>query len=501
MSKGKNTKKTDLNVHTSIRRQLTIISVSIMAVTIAACILVNTFFLGKYYVHHKEKEILNVYSLLCEESSSGDISSEDFDLTLQRTSSTHNVSVVIISSILEPIKVYGNEPQDQLLTELQLNLMSTIQAERIFEKTDSYILIQRKDNRMQTDFLEMWGSLPDGSFFLLRTALESIALSASIATRFLLYIGLGAILISGIVIYILSRRFSKPILELAEISEKMSEMDFNAKYVGKEKNEIGVLGNSINKMSSNLEMTISELKEANEQLKKDNELKTQIDEMRKEFISNVSHELKTPIALIQGYAEGLKEGVNEAEDRDYYCDVIMDESAKMNTMVKKLLTLNQLESGADILQKEEFDLSSLIKNYVQSSEILTSAKEVRVNLNVGDECMVFADEFKIEEVLMNFFSNALNHCEGEKEIDVTLSKGADEVMVTVFNTGKQIPEESIDRIWEKFYKVDKARTRAYGGSGVGLSIVKAIMEAHGGRYGVENKENGVSFFFTLPLKA
>ena len=378
--------------------------------------------------------------------------------------------------------------------------MSTIQAERIFEKTDSYILIQRKDNRIQTDFLEMWGSLPDGSFFLLRTALESIALSASIATRFLLYIGLGAILISGIVIYILSRRFSKPILELAEISEKMSEMDFNAKYEGKEKNEIGVLGNSINKMSSNLEMTISELKEANEQLKKDNELKTQIDEMRKEFISNVSHELKTPIALIQGYAEGLKEGVNVAEDRDYYCDVIMDESAKMNIMVKKLLTLNQLESGADILQKEEFDLSALIKNYVQSSEILTSAKEVKVNLNVGDECMVFADEFKIEEVLMNFFSNALNHCEGEKEIDVTLSRGNGEVMVTVFNTGKQIPEESIDRIWEKFYKVDKARTRAYGGSGVGLSIVKAIMEAHGGRYGVENKENGVSFFFTLPLK-
>ncbi len=499
MSKANHAKKTALNGHTSIRRQLTIISVAIMAVTIAACILVNTFFLEKYYVHNKEKEILNVYSLLSEESSAGNISSEEFDLTLQRTSSTHNVSVVIISSVLEPIKVYGNEPQDQLLTELQLNLMSTIQAERIFEKTDDYILIQRKDNRMQTDFLEMWGSLPDGSFFLLRTALESIALSASIATRFLLYIGLGAIVISGIVIYILSRRFSKPILELAEISEKMSEMDFNAKYEGKEKNEIGVLGNSINKMSSNLEMAISELKEANEQLKKDNELKTQIDEMRKEFISNVSHELKTPIALIQGYAEGLKEGVNDAEDRDYYCDVIMDESAKMNIMVKKLLTLNQLESGADILQKEEFDLSALIKNYVQSSEILTSAKEVKVNLKVDDECMVVADEFKIEEVLMNFFSNALNHCEGEKEIDVTLSKGDNEVTVTVFNTGKQIPAESIDRIWEKFYKVDKARTRAYGGSGVGLSIVKAIMEAHGGRYGVENKENGVSFFFTLPL--
>lgn len=220
--------------------------------------------------------------------------------------------------------------------------------------------------------------------------------------------------------------------------------------------------------------------------------------MRKEFLSNVSHELKTPIALIQGYAEGLKEGINDDPDsRNFYCEVIMDEAAKMNHMVKKLLTLNQLEFGNDVVSMERFDIVALLKNYIQSAGILTKQNGIEVRMKDYAPVYVWADEYKTEEVFMNYFSNAVNHCAGDKIIDVKLENGDGRVRVSVFNTGEPIPADSIDHIWEKFYKVDKARTREYGGSGVGLSIVKAIMDSMNQKYGVENYTNGVLFWFEL----
>ena len=222
--------------------------------------------------------------------------------------------------------------------------------------------------------------------------------------------------------------------------------------------------------------------------------------MRQDFTANVSHELKTPIALIQGYAEGLKEGINDdAESREFYCDVIMDESAKMNNMVKKLLTLNQLEFGNDVVTMERFDIVALIRNYIQSADILVKQNEATVNFDETDPVYVWGDEFKTEEVVMNYFSNALNHLDGDRVVDIKLKKQDKTVRISVFNTGIPIPEDSLPHLWEKFYKVDKARTREYGGSGVGLSIVKAIQDSIHQKYGVINYENGVEFWFEMEL--
>lgn len=223
--------------------------------------------------------------------------------------------------------------------------------------------------------------------------------------------------------------------------------------------------------------------------------------MRQEFLNNVSHELKTPIALVQGYAEGLKENISDdPESREFYCDVIMDEAAKMNKLVKNLLTLNQLESGRDEVTMERFDIVSLIRGVLQSMDIMIQQKEAKVNFEASDPVYVWADEFKIEEVVTNYTSNALNHLNGEKEIEIRVLPEDDRVRVTVFNTGTPIPEEDIPKLWNKFYKVDKARTREYGGSGIGLSIVKAIMESLHQQYGVQNYDNGVEFWFTLDRK-
>lgn len=217
-------------------------------------------------------------------------------------------------------------------------------------------------------------------------------------------------------------------------------------------------------------------------------------------MANVSHELKTPIALIQGYAEGLKEAVNDDEEsREYYCDVIMDEANKMNSMVKRLLTLNQLESGNDVVTMERFDIASLISTYLQSVSILAKQNDIRIVYTQKEPVYVWADEFKTEEVFMNYFSNALNHCAGEKVIEIKIVRESKKARICVFNTGEPIPEDCIEHVWEKFYKVDKARTREYGGSGVGLSIVKAIMDSMNQKYGVENFADGVMFWFELEL--
>ena len=256
----------------------------------------------------------------------------------------------------------------------------------------------------------------------------------------------------------------------------------------------------MNELSDKLKETITELREANLQLQKDIDEKIQIDEMRKEFIANVSHELKTPIALIQGYAEGLSEGMCEDEEsRNYYCGVIVDEAVKMNRMVRQLLNLTALESGRDMPVMEVFDLASVIRGILTSSSIMIQQKEAKVVFEQQEPVMVRADEFKIEEVVTNYLTNALNHANGERRVEIRLQILEEEnrVKTTVFNTGEPIPEEAIPQLWTKFYKVDKARTRAYGGSGIGLSIVKAIMESHHQQYGARNVPGGVEFWFTL----
>ena len=201
---------------------------------------------------------------------------------------------------------------------------------------------------------------------------------------------------------------------------------------------------------------------------------------------------------IQGYAEGLSEGIAEdKESRDYYCEVIMDEANKMNQLVKQLLTLNALEDGNDAPVFERFDLSDLIGGVVNASALLAQQKGIRIHFESPGPVYVWADEFKIEEVITNYLNNALNHADGEKNIVISIHRESGCVRVTVFNNGNPIPEKDLPNLWTKFYKVDKARTRAYGGSGIGLSIVKAIMEAHHQQYGVRNVEDGVEFWFTL----
>ncbi|MBQ7933444.1 MAG: HAMP domain-containing protein [Lachnospiraceae bacterium] len=480
----------------SIRKHLALIFIGLMAGTVILCLLINNLLLGQFYLKSKADVLKDAYATIQTAARSDSYGTDSFIQQLDQVCSTNNVIIYIVDSNSK--KVYesvngGRQLKDRLLGYIFGLRNDNIQ---ILEYEENYTL--QRSGQKQMEYLEMYGRLNTGVSFIMQTPLESIRESAALANRFFAYVGLACAMAGGIVIWLVSRKITKPILELSNISKRMVEFDFEAKYTGKGNNEIDRLGHNINVLSQSLEKNISDLKTANNELMHDIERKEQIDEMRKEFLSNVSHELKTPIALIQGYAEGLKEGVSEdKESRDYYCDVIIDEAAKMNQMVQKLLTLNQLEFGNDVVSMERFDIVALIRGYLQSAELLAQQNGITVNMPEYDPIFVWADEFKVEEVFNNYFSNAVNHCSGEKLIDVNLQIGEGRVRVAVFNTGDPIPEESVSHIWEKFYKVDKARTREYGGSGVGLSIVKAIMESMNQAYGVENYANGVCFWFEL----
>lgn len=484
----------------SIKIRLAVTYIGIMCLSLAVMLLVNSLFLEKFYLRKKTESLKKVYNTMNDTSDTRYYSSLADDEKFKQYCDENNLSMIVVEDVTSRILFAYAKNSERLYSEIQFGVLDDfVRGKReILEATDNYIVEKKTDDVKAMDSVNMVGVLDNGNGFLITTPAQSLKDSALISNVFYLYIGLFTIFISSVVIWFISRHITRPLQQLSELSKEMANLNFDAKYTSTSEDEIGVLGNNLNRMSGELEKTISELRTANNELQKDIEKKEQIDEMRKEFLSNVSHELKTPIALIQGYAEGIQECINDdQESREFYCDVIIDEAAKMNNMVKKLLSLNQLEFGNDTVNMERFDLTELVKGVVQSAQLLASQKEAEIRFLQEEPISVWGDEFKIEEVVTNYVSNALNHVDFEKKIEIKAVKRGDVVRLSVFNTGARIPEEDLDKIWIKFYKVDKARTREYGGSGIGLSIVKAIMDSMNQKCGVINYENGVEFWFEL----
>ncbi len=487
----------------SIKRQIAVMTFALLLGTLFLFWGINNIFLERVYNSSKQQSLQNIFHVMNEAKEISDIQTDQFQLKMESFCDNYNMTVMIADPALNVIYPFSNFYDESL----RIRLISYVYGDSldvnnrsttVLKETDAYRIIRTRDTRLNSDYLEMVGILDSGNFFIVRTALESVRENVELTNRFLAFVAVFISFLSIICIWYISERITRPLNNLIKISSEMSGLNFNVKYIGGGMEEIDALGEHMNELSYKLEETISDLKTANNELKRDIEQKIQIDEMRKDFLSNVSHELKTPISLIQGYAEGLRECINDdPESREFYCDVIMDEAKKMNGMVQKLLTLNQIEFGSDQVTMERFDVTVLVNNILNSMGVLAEQKGVTVSCNTKQPVYVWSDEFKVEEVFTNYMSNALNHVANENRIDVRIKKKDKTVRISVFNTGQPIPEEDIDKIWIRFYKVDKARTREYGGSGIGLSIVKAIMESLNQQYGVKNYDNGVEFWFTL----
>lgn len=321
--------------------------------------------------------------------------------------------------------------------------------------------------------------------------------SAAFAMRFIMSVMLAVLILMLITSVWLSMRFTRPITQMNKAAQRMTQLDFSSKVEVDYDDELGELAQSLNTLSDSLNTALQQLQEKNERLENEIEAERRLDEMRKGFVVNVSHELKTPLAIIQGYAEGLVDGVaDDEEKRRHYSEVIKDESERMHKLVIRLLELSRYESGFD-LNKEEFDLSASVLNIIDVNSDALERKNVTLDMDIAERQLVFGDQLMLEQVIQNYVSNAISHVNEGGRIRVYTEPYNDNLRLCVYNSGSQVDYDDMENVWQSFYRADKSHNRAQGRFGLGLSIVKAIMVAHSNDFGVFNTADGVVFWMEL----
>ncbi len=488
----------------SVRVKLFLVLCVVTILLVICLIAINSLVLENFYIYNKTNTIREVYNKINKYYKDPDLAI-NLETELKKIAFRNNFDILIQSDT------------DLILFSTNKDFLSSIEVAKEKYKTyleerknllysDAKMTIRKIDDTSNSlNYILLYGKLDNGYSLYIRIPIAPIEESVRISNNTLIVIGIATVIISAFVASLISKRFTSPILQLNDITKKMAKLDFEQKYrINDSDDEINELGKNINTMSDKLESTIKQLRETNSELEKDIEEKSKIDEMRKQFISDVSHELKTPIALIQGYAEGLIENVNnDDESRKFYAEVILDESNKMDVLVKQLLELMKLEYGKRKFNDEEFDVVELINEVIRKCNVMLEENQIQVVFDEKKPIYAYADDFYLEQVVTNYFTNAIKHAKevnGKKQIKITIQNVKNKIRVSVFNTGDKIPEEDLTRVWGRFYKIDDSRNRENSGSGIGLSIVKAIQNNYQNEYGVQNLSNGVEFYFDISTK-
>lgn len=487
----------------SVRFKLFFIMCVVILIIVLFLILINSIVLENFYIYSKTATIKQVYQKVNNYYASEN-PNINLETELKKMAYKNNFDILIKT---DTNLIIFTSDKEFLSSTYILKDINEITRENINTQNDKKNNLNIKittDETNNINYMFLTGILDNGYVLYIRMPISPIKESVKISNTLLLMIGGVTLAVAGVVASFISKKFTNPILQLNDIANKMAKLDFSQKYrVTDTEDEINELGRSINTMSDKLETTIKQLQKSNIELEKDIEEKSKIDDMRKQFISDVSHELKTPIALIQGYAEGLIENVStDEESRRFYAEVILDETNKMDRLVKQLLELMKLEYGKKEFNNEKFDINELINEVIRKCEVMLQKNNIQVEFESKKPIYVWADEFYIEQVVTNYFTNAIKHTEeigNNKKIKITVKQLNDKMRITVFNTGKTIPEEDLTRIWGRFYKVDSSRNRQDGGTGIGLALVKAIMNNYQNEYGVNNKKDGVEFYFDVDI--
>lgn len=487
------------NTFKSIRfRLFGTLCISIVLI-IFTLIIINNVVLETFYLYSKTTTAIHISEAI--NSYYNGIYTYSINDKLREQERTNNIDILILDDSFNVVYCSNQEIIDSVNI---LNSVYNIRSNLVYSQKN--ILVQRVEESKNNQYLLLRADLDNGYINYIKIQVQPIKETVRISNDLLLIIGVLMIIIAAVIASIIANKFTRPILQLNSITKRMANLDFSQRYrISDTEDEINMLGRNINEMSDKLELTIGRLRSNNTKLEQNIEEKSKIDEMRKQFISDVSHELKTPIALIQGYAEGLIENVNsDEESRKFYAEVILDESNKMDEMVKRLLELMKLEYQERKFNDTEFDLTELIKEELRRNTVVIKENNIKVEFDEKKKIKVFADQEYIEQVVNNYLSNAMKHAEeknGEKKIIIRTENKKDKIRLYVYNTGENIPKENINKIWGRFYKVDSSRNRNQGGTGIGLALVKAIMNNYNNEYGVRNLENGVEFYCDINKKA
>lgn len=456
-----------------IRWKIFFLMFSVVLMIILGLMVTNTIYLEKFYIKNKKEKLVELGQILIDPK---------YVIDFQNLEMHSNVAILIKRTDelykLEKEAVLPKEEIDEIIVSLKNN-------EYVFKE------ITLLDYRGKVLILFM--PYMRDRYIEIITPLSFIQEGLEISTRYHLLIIVLALIIGSSMSFVFSKKMTDPILELKEITQRISLLDFNIKFEKERKDEIGELGYAINKMGGTLEKNIDEINKVNKKLMEDIENEKRLDKLRKEFIASVSHELKTPIAIIQGYAQGLMENIAETEeDRNFYCEIIVEESLKMDSLVKELLLITQMDSGYFKIEKEKVDLYQMIKDIRDKY----SSKNREIKYIGEKDIFAYCDEKYIDRVLENLVVNALKYSTGDREVTITVEDIENRYKVIISNESENLSEDDLENIWTPFYRVNKARDR--DGHGLGLAIVRGILENHKSNFGVYiTEKNIINFWFEL----
>ncbi|MGO5064914.1 MULTISPECIES: sensor histidine kinase [unclassified Clostridium] len=436
--------------------------------------------LPNYYYKYKKMTIENQLDSVVANSPKLDIDNiEDY---LEKISSNNNATILVTDEYGRaiyftnvpqkgPIAIPKQEDLPHFRNKEKSNTMSTYRSHRkikLYNSNENYNLY-------------------------LSAPLQPISEASKVLVLLIPYIGLVVILISVIGGLIYSKFISKPLISINKVAKEMAKLDFTKKCDVKGEDEIGELSQSLNDLSDNLRISMEELQRANEQLVDDILKEREIEKKRREFIATISHELKTPITILKGQIEGMLSNIGIYKDRDKYLKRNLEVLNDMEYMVKETLEISKLESQGFKPKKEKVSLSKMIEECIYSISFIAQKKNIIINKNIKESLFVCGDSKLLKKVVNNIITNAINHSPENEKVYVSLYEERDEIVLKVENTGIHIDENEIKEIFKPFYRIEKSRNRKSGGSGLGLYIVKMILDSHNGKYFILNSEKGVLF--------
>ena len=430
---------------------------------------------------------------------------DDFTKNLDNIEQTHEVKIEIFNKNGKLVYstayngVQGSPPYDDAdaIPDEYIRHYTTTDIDT-YNTNNGYHFETQRDEETGIDYLVFVKTAASGDtikVYKQKSAFDQSAKLAFIFISVLCTVSLFAIMLTT---FTYLRKFTKPLIKMNNVTKRIANLDFSQKCPQSNILEISQLAESINEMSDSLENSLIDIRNKNEKLQKDIENERTIDQLREVFISGISHELKTPIEIIQGFAEGLEYDLdNDPEMAKKYCRTIIDETGRMNDLTMKLLDITKYESGAYQLMYENFNLKQLIGEWFDRNSKILKDKGISTSNKINESFIARGDSFILSTVVNNYLSNAVSHVKNENIISASAEDFGDKYRVYIYNTGDNIAQKDIDKIWNSFCRADKSLSRSQGRFGLGLAIVAAIQKLHGHAYGVENMPDGVRFWFDV----
>ncbi|SFJ06227.1 sensor histidine kinase [Thermoflavimicrobium dichotomicum] len=335
----------------------------------------------------------------------------------------------------------------------------------------------------------------------IRATLQPIDEVSNVIFMFMPYIGAMILLVSIIGASLYAKVIAHPLLRINQIAKRMAKLDFSRKCETDSEDEIGELSRSLNELSYNLEKTMSELKKANEQLKDDIQKEREMEAKRREFIATISHELKSPITAVKGQLEAMIHRIGVYRDRDKYLKRSFEIVQDMEKLVNEMVEISKLDMVDFSPQRKRVNLSQMLQSIIKNLEYFSQEKHLDLKNEIEEEIYVYVDEKLIRKAISNVINNAMKYSREGAQVITRLYPEGQAITLEVLNSGVHIEEKDLVNLFKPFYRVEKSRNRSTGGSGLGLFIVKRILEVHGVDYSLTNTKEGVVFVMHFPREA